>query len=156
MIEITESAVMSDESRAAEEWNRQALRLVRDAAGPGLLETHAADGSQDVDPARRQPDLHHLVRPSEVCARDAHRRKRSAEREEGRKGPLGVPGIGADPDVQVACRARNPVNGHGVRPDDEEPDAGLEERREQIPKVAVHAPPATRQGRQLTGVASRV
>jgi len=42
--------LVADQRVAAEKRNREALALVNDAFGPGVLEDHPADRGEDVDP----------------------------------------------------------------------------------------------------------
>jgi broad specificity phosphatase PhoE len=94
-----------------------------DAPRPGLVERHAGDPGKNVDPSRRHAHLEDGVRPRQVVGCEiAQRRSEGRQRAQGANRVLRRR---ANPDVEIAGRARHAMSRERVRADDQEVNARL-------------------------------
>lgn len=105
------------------------------APDPGVVELDAGDARENVDAPWREPELVDRAGMSEVPGREPVRRQRCPERSQRHKQPVRVLTVGSNEDVEIARAANDPVNGERMRTNDEELDAGLAERLDEIREV---------------------
>jgi hypothetical protein len=103
---------------------------------PGFLEGQSLHVGQDVDPIRLDADLEDGAGMNEILDRNAL--QWGSELCKCLPGSRGILRRGLDPEVEIFGVARDGVEDHGVRADDQETDVSGGEGGEQISEVAVH------------------
>src|SRR5262249_3605676 len=129
-------ALVPDEFGAPDDWDRYVAERPLDVPGPRVLERQSGQLGQNIDTPRCDTDLVDDARRGEIRFLDlvhwgtkGRQRTDDAARVFRRR---------VDPDVEVACGTRSPVDGQRIRADDHEPHASVDERAQQIDKVFVH------------------
>lgn len=118
-----------------------------DARTPrGVEAGDPGDCREEIDAIRGKADLDHGIRSNEVVPIHLHVLEWRAEARQRLPHPIRIFRRWIQPDVQILGRSRHPLNGQGVRSDDEEPSARVPEGNEDVRPVARHSSRVTRTG----------
>lgn len=115
---------------------------VNDASSlPGSLEIDPVDLGQNVDPARRHPDLPNDAGGLQFLHREAKMFDRHTKANQGFPNTFRIAwGGDVDPQIEITRRTNNSMRRHGVGADDEKPDLLVQKLSQHIQEVAIQGP----------------